>query len=267
MTAVVLGTEDMSVKEYGASPRPHRPQSRDAVPSRGRCILAARLAGIDCIDAPHFYYRDLDGTKLAADWAARLGFTGKTCLSPRQVAAVNQAFAPTPDDIAWARRVLDALEEAKAKDLSVAVTDGMMVDAPHARQAQLILQRAGEADAEQNAVPGPDRGRSGHDAPGRRFDAQDRIQRGPRHSRGPGTPVVRAADLATAAANFGFMYRLGREQSFQAIAEAGYDPVELSAVSAAISTSPSSSHAETGAPSRPSSSATTSTACRSIRSN
>ena len=69
---------------------------------KSRCILAARLAGIDCIDAAHFHYRDLEGTKRAAEWAAQLGFTGKTCLSPRQVPIVNRAFAPTAEEVAWA---------------------------------------------------------------------------------------------------------------------------------------------------------------------
>jgi citrate lyase subunit beta/citryl-CoA lyase len=140
MTALVLGTEDMSV-EYGYR-LDRKGRSFETLYLKSRCILAARLAGIDCIDAPHFHYRDIDGTRRAAAWSAQLGFSGKTCLTPPQVAPVNEAFEPSAEEIAWARRVLDALDEAASNDLSVAVSDGMMVDAPHALQAQRILERA-----------------------------------------------------------------------------------------------------------------------------
>jgi citrate lyase subunit beta / citryl-CoA lyase len=139
MTALVLGTEDMSV-EYGYR-LDRTGESLETLYLKSRCILAARVAGIDCIDAAHFFYRDLEGTRRAAEWAAQLGFSGKTCLSPVQVAAVNEAFAPTDDEIAWAQSVLDALEQAASNDSAVAVSDGMMVDAPHALQARRILER------------------------------------------------------------------------------------------------------------------------------
>jgi citrate lyase subunit beta/citryl-CoA lyase len=140
MTALVLGTEDMSV-EYGYR-LDRQGRSFETLYLKSRCILAARLAGIDCIDAAHFHYRDIDGTRRAAAWSAQLGFSGKTCLTPPQVAPVNEAFEPSAGEIEWARKVLDALDEAASNDLSVAVADGMMVDAPHALQAQRILERA-----------------------------------------------------------------------------------------------------------------------------
>jgi citrate lyase subunit beta / citryl-CoA lyase len=146
MTALVLGTEDLSV-EYGYR-LDRQGRSFETLYLKSRCILAARLAGIDCIDAAHFHYRDLDGTRQAAAWSAQLGFSGKTCLTPAQVAPVNEAFEPTAEEIAWARRVLDALKEAASNNLSVAVADGMMVDAPHALQAEQILKQAVKKEAE-----------------------------------------------------------------------------------------------------------------------
>jgi citrate lyase subunit beta / citryl-CoA lyase len=142
VTALVLGTDDMSV-EYGYRLDRTGP-SWETLYLKSRTILAARLAGIDCIDAAHFYYRDVDGTRASADWSAKLGFTGKTCLSPRQIDAVNAAFAPTMEQLAWAEAVIAALAESEAGNRSVAVVDGMMVDAPHALQAQQILDRARE---------------------------------------------------------------------------------------------------------------------------
>lgn len=140
MTALVLGTDDMSV-EYGYRLDRTGP-SWETLYLKSRSILAARLVGIDCIDAAHFHYRDLEGTRRSAEWSRQLGFTGKTCLSPRQVPLVNAAFSPNDEEIAWARAVLEALKAAEADGLSVAVADGMMVDRPHALQAKEILARA-----------------------------------------------------------------------------------------------------------------------------
>lgn len=145
MTALVLGTDDMSV-EYGYRLDRTGP-SWETLYLKSRCILAARLAGIDCIDAAHFHYRDVEGTRQSAEWSRQLGFTGKTCLSPRQVPIVNAAFRPTDEEIAWARAVITALEEAEVEGKSVAVADGMMVDRPHAMQAKEILARAAAAEA------------------------------------------------------------------------------------------------------------------------
>jgi citrate lyase subunit beta / citryl-CoA lyase len=143
MTALVLGTDDMSV-EYGYRLDRDGP-SWETLYLKSRSILAARLAGIDCLDAAHFHYRDEEGTKRSAEWSRQLGFTGKTCLSPRQVPIVNAAFSPSEAEIAWAHAVIDALEAAEVEGKSVAVADGMMVDRPHALQAREILERAAAA--------------------------------------------------------------------------------------------------------------------------
>jgi citrate lyase subunit beta/citryl-CoA lyase len=145
MTALVLGTDDMSV-EYGYRLDRTGP-SWETLYLKSRCILAARLAGIDCLDAAHFYYRDAEGTRKSAEWSRQLGFSGKTCLSPRQAPIVNDAFNPTDDEVAWARAVIQALEAAEADGKSVAVANGMMVDRPHALQAREILARAAAAEA------------------------------------------------------------------------------------------------------------------------
>ena len=144
MTALVLGTDDMSV-EYGYRLDRDGP-SWETLYLKSRSILAARLAGIDCLDAAHFHYRDAEGTKRSAEWSRQLGFTGKTCLSPRQVPIVNAAFSPSEAEIAWAHAVIDALEVAEGEGKSVAVADGMMVDRPHALQAREILERAAAAE-------------------------------------------------------------------------------------------------------------------------
>lgn len=112
--------------------------TRDALlAARAEIVLAARLAGLD---AP------LDGVTTAIDdaalieddarYAASLGFGGKLCIHPRQIAAALRGFAPTGEDIAWAERILAAGPGAAA-------VDGAMVDAPVQARARQILRRAG----------------------------------------------------------------------------------------------------------------------------
>ena len=67
------------------------------------------------------------------------GFGGKLCIHPRQVPVVHAAFAPTEAEVAWARRVVDALA---AGPLGAIAVDGKLVDKPVAQLAQAILQEA-----------------------------------------------------------------------------------------------------------------------------
>ena len=107
-------------------------------------VLASRLAGIaPPIDGPTTAFEDEALLRADAQRARRLGFGGKLCIHPRQVAVVNASFAPSDDEVAWARRVIEA--DANAGGAAVAV-DGRMVDRPVVLRAQAIL-----ADAEQRS--------------------------------------------------------------------------------------------------------------------
>lgn len=115
--------------------------------ARCELVLAARLAGqggpIDGVTA------SVDDASLAesdAAHAVELGFAGKLCIHPRQIAPVIRGFAPAPEEIAWARRVLDALSAGG----SVVTVDGAMVDAPVRLRAERILARAGLNDGDRD---------------------------------------------------------------------------------------------------------------------
>ncbi|HJV60886.1 MAG TPA: CoA ester lyase, partial [Albitalea sp.] len=69
--------------------------------------------------------------------ARRLGFGAKLCIHPNQVPTVNAAFTPSPDEIAWARRVVEAAERAQGAAVAL---DGKMVDKPVLLQAQAVLR-------------------------------------------------------------------------------------------------------------------------------
>ena len=115
----------------------------DLVAFRAALVLASRAAGIG---AP------IDGVTVAIDddarltedvlRARRLGFAGKLCIHPRQVARVNALFAPTAQEVEWARRVVAASAAAGGGVVSV---DGRMVDRPVVLRAEAILRDAAQS--------------------------------------------------------------------------------------------------------------------------
>jgi citrate lyase subunit beta/citryl-CoA lyase len=106
--------------------------------ARAQLVLASAAAGLaGPIDSPTLELTDESGWRADATSAARLGFTGKLCIHPRQVPAVEAAFAPTAAELDWARAVVGSAPDG------VAAVAGAMVDAPVVRRARQLLARAG----------------------------------------------------------------------------------------------------------------------------
>jgi len=110
--------------------------------ARNKVIVAARIAGIDAIDAPYPDYRDLAGYERDARRASLLGYTGKWAIHPSQVPIANEVYSPTADEIALAQRNLAAYREAEAKGRGAVGVNGVLVDAAHVKMAQETLARA-----------------------------------------------------------------------------------------------------------------------------
>ncbi|MBK4733167.1 HpcH/HpaI aldolase/citrate lyase family protein [Noviherbaspirillum pedocola] len=107
---------------------------------RSQLALVSRLAGIAApVDGVTTVLDDAERILQDTRRARRDGFGGKLCIHPKQVAAVNAAFMPAADEIAWAERVLEAA--AAAQGAAVAV-DGRMVDRPVILKAQSIREEA-----------------------------------------------------------------------------------------------------------------------------
>lgn len=98
--------------------------------------LAAGEAGIWACDAAYGNIKDPDGYRAEALAAKRLGYLGKTCIHPSQVALANEIFQPTDDEIAFARRVIEAAARTTAGAFTV---DGRMIDAPFIKRAQAVV--------------------------------------------------------------------------------------------------------------------------------
>ena len=108
--------------------------------SRTALVLASRRAGIGApIDGVTTAIDDPARLQADVQRARRLGFCGKLCIHPKQVAAVNAFFAPSVDEVSWARRVLDAAAAAGGAAIAV---DGKRVDKPVLLRAESILREA-----------------------------------------------------------------------------------------------------------------------------
>lgn len=102
---------------------------------------AARAAGIDAIDAPCFDLRSQDLLSREATQARRTGFTGKSALHPNQLEAINRIFDVTPEEIAWAEKILAELDAAENRGKALSTVEGQLIDNPHRILAEHILSR------------------------------------------------------------------------------------------------------------------------------
>jgi citrate lyase subunit beta/citryl-CoA lyase len=101
--------------------------------------MAAAQAGLFAIDGAYADLEDGEGFTAEAMMARRLGFAGKSCIHPRQVALANAAFAPTEAELAVARRIVEAARLAEHAGRGAFVLDGKMIDLPFLKRAQAML--------------------------------------------------------------------------------------------------------------------------------
>ncbi len=111
-----------------------------------RISIAAHAAGIGAIDGPYAAFRDLDGLRASAQAARALGFDGKWCIHPDQIAVVNEVFSPSAEEIEHARAVLDSYREATAAGIGAIAVGAEMIDAANVRMARRTLEFAGESE-------------------------------------------------------------------------------------------------------------------------
>ncbi|HZP27647.1 MAG TPA: CoA ester lyase, partial [Acidimicrobiia bacterium] len=138
VTIAYFGAEDFVADMGGV----RTPLGREVLFARSRVVLAARLAGVHALDQIVTSFDDEAAFVADAEEGRALGYRGKLCIHPNQVAWSNRVFAPTPDELDRARRLLDAYDAASRGGDSVIVFDGQMVDEPMARRARALLDDA-----------------------------------------------------------------------------------------------------------------------------
>jgi citrate lyase subunit beta / citryl-CoA lyase len=146
LEALILGVGDLSASQgirVG-----HIGEAADRYPgdmwhyARNRMIVAARAHGLDAIDGPYANYRNPDGYRREAAWAATLGCVGKWAIHPSQIDIANEVFAPTPEEVERAREAVEAVRAAEEGGAGAAALGGTMIDAATARIFQVTLDRA-----------------------------------------------------------------------------------------------------------------------------
>jgi citrate lyase subunit beta/citryl-CoA lyase len=136
--ALAIGLED-----YTADIGVQRTQEgRESFFARSMLVNAARAAGIQAIDTVFSDVDDMEGLRNSVLEAKALGFDGKGCIHPRQIAVVHEAFAPKSEEIDRAKKIVLAFEEAEKKGLGVVSLGSKMIDPPVVKRAQRIIDLA-----------------------------------------------------------------------------------------------------------------------------
>jgi citrate lyase subunit beta / citryl-CoA lyase len=138
LAALVIGTNDL-VNELHAL---HLPGRAPVMPALALAVLGARATGKVILDGVFNDIKDEDGFRAEARQGREMGFDGKTLIHPSQIGPTNEVFGPSDDEIAHARKVVSAYQEAQSAGNSVITVDGRMIESLHVRDAQRILALA-----------------------------------------------------------------------------------------------------------------------------
>jgi len=121
--------------------------SVDGIVLHARCqvAIAAKAAGITPIDNVYLDIADGEGLIAETRQGKQLGYEGKACIHPTQVAPVNAVYTPTAEEVAYARDLVSAFEQAVAEGKGAVAFRGRMIDGPIAEIERLVLERARKA--------------------------------------------------------------------------------------------------------------------------
>ena len=137
--AVMWGAEDLFAATGGTANRWPDGSYRDVAKHvRSQSLLAAKAYGRMALDSVYLDIKNLDGLRTETDDAVAVGFDAKVAIHPTQVAVIRAGYAPTDDQITWARAVLARV----ADERGVFQFDGQMVDMPVLRRAERIVALA-----------------------------------------------------------------------------------------------------------------------------
>ena len=115
--------------------------------ARCQLVISAKACGVTPIDSVFLAVKDDAGFRKDAELGLRLGYEGKLCIHPRQVAITHEVYTPSRAEIDRAKQVVEAWEKAKADGHGVFAFDGKMVDAPIVAVQERVLERARRAGA------------------------------------------------------------------------------------------------------------------------
>ena len=139
VTAGYFGAEDFIADMGGVRTR----SNNEVLHARSEVALAGRLASVPVLDQVVVEFRDAERFTHEAAEARALGYAGKLCIHPGQVALAHAAFTPTPEEAAAARALIAQYEAAERDGSGVIVVEGRMIDGPLVAQARRVVASAG----------------------------------------------------------------------------------------------------------------------------
>lgn len=143
LAGLTWGAEDLPAAIGAATSR--EPDGHYTAPyelARSLALFAAHAAGVEAIETVYPDFRNLEGLSAYAARAARDGYTAMMAIHPTQVAVINNAFTPDAASVAHAQQIVEAF--AANPGVGALQINGQMIDAPHLKQAQKLLVRAGK---------------------------------------------------------------------------------------------------------------------------
>ena len=114
-----------------------------ALYARSRVVVAAAVAGVGAVDSPYMDVLALDGLAAESRRTRGLGFGGKAAIHPTQVPVIQTAFSPAAEEVAWARRIVEAYDRNEG---GVLLVDGKLIERPVIASAKRTLAVASAVD-------------------------------------------------------------------------------------------------------------------------
>lgn len=138
VVALVLGAVDLGA-EVALEPRA---DALELIYPRAKIAFDSAAAGLrPPFDVAHLVVDDVEGLEASARFARSLGFAGKVCIHPTQIETVNRVFGQDSEQLLWARKVIDAFDDALGDRKGATTLDGVMIDLAVVEQARRILGR------------------------------------------------------------------------------------------------------------------------------
>lgn len=138
VAGLMFGAEDFGL-DLGL-PTNREAEARELLYARSALVVAAASAHVQAIDGVWPDIHDLEGLRRDALQARRLGFSGKSMIHPGQISTINEVFSPSPGEVDYARRVVQAFEEAVARGEGAIAFGGQLIDLPIVERARRLLR-------------------------------------------------------------------------------------------------------------------------------
>ena len=115
----------------------------ELLPLRSEFVLASRYGELEPpIDTVFIHIKEHMAYLKSCQNVLKLGFQGKMCIHPDQVAVTNKTFTPSNEEVVWSKRVISEFERAEAEGVASIQVDGYFVDYPIVEKAQRIVDMA-----------------------------------------------------------------------------------------------------------------------------